>query len=339
MKTVIGLFRDCGSAEHAMGEFAAMGLGPQQIGMLSPAGLGHEVKASTPMSVLELPEIGQVAANGPMLRLLDATNLQKSRGSMQGAFEKIGLAKNEAAQCVDGIKRGETLEAVVVEDQKEAEALAIMRRNSGFREQPLENDLVIPMVREEIRVSKRAYEAGGVRIETHVKTVPVDETVTIREEHVRVERRVVDRAIGQEDEAFREREIELKATSEQPTFEKRARVVEEIRLHKDVTERVETIHDSLRHTDVQISEIAPGRPFEASRYEEHFKKTFEPEGFTLASLTPAYEYGERLRYGTAGSDWSKVEANAKTLWESKNPGTWDRFREAIHAGWNMAGGH
>ncbi len=333
MKTVIGLFKDYGSAEHALGEFAALGLGPQQIGMLSPT----TVQASTPMSVLELPEIGQVTANEAMLRLLDAINLQKTHGTMQGAFERIGLHKDEAAQCVDGIKRGETLEAVVVEDQKEAEVLAIMRRNSGFQEQPREDDLVIPIVHEELRVGKREYEAGGVRVETHVKTVPVDETVTIREEHVRVERRVVDRAIGLKDEAFREREIELKATSEEPIFEKRARVIEEIRLHRDTTERIQTIHDDLRHTDVKISEIPAGRPFEASRYEEHFKKTFEPEGFTLASLAPAYEYGERLRYAASGSDWSTVEGNAKKLWESKNPGTWDRFCEAIRAGWNMAG--
>ncbi len=336
MKTVIGLFKDYGSAEHAMQEFAALGLGPQQIGMLSPAGTRAEIEPATPMSVLELPEIGQVAANGPMLKLLDAIRLQKSGGSMLGAFERIGLAKNEAEQCVDGIKRGETLEAVVVEDQKEAEALAIMRKNSGFPEPRVENDLVIPIVREEIRVGKRAYETGGVRIETHVKTVPVDETVTIREEHVRIERRVVDRPIDPDDEAFREREVELKATSEQPVFEKRARVVEEIRVHKDTVERVESIHDKLRHTDVHVSEITPARPFEASRYEDHFKKTFEREGFTLASLAPAYEYGERLRYATAGNDWSKIEANAQRLWEAKNPGSWERCREAIRAGWNMA---
>ncbi|HVJ14938.1 MAG TPA: YsnF/AvaK domain-containing protein [Polyangiaceae bacterium] len=335
MKTVVGLFKDYGSAEHALGEFVALGLTPQQIGMLSST----RENTATPMSLLDLPGLGQLAANAPMLRMLDAANL-KSSSSMQGALENIGLARDEAAQCVDGIKRGETLEAVVVEDQKEAEALAIMRRNSGIgtgiRERLVENDLVIPIVQEELRVGKREYEAGGMRIETHVASVPVDQTVMVREEHITVERRVVDRSVGLEDEAFRERAIELKATCEEPVFSKQARVVEEIRLHKDTTERVEKVHDTLRHTDVQISEIPATRGFEASRYAEHFKQNFESSGFTLASLAPAYEYGERLRFGTAGDDWTKVEGNARTLWETKNPGTWERFREAIRAGWSRA---
>ena len=94
MKTVIGLFKDYGSAEHTLGEFAAMGLDPQQIGMLSRTGLG-DLQPSTAVSVLDLPEIGQVCANGAMLRLLDAIHLQSSRGSMQGALEKIGLGRDE----------------------------------------------------------------------------------------------------------------------------------------------------------------------------------------------------------------------------------------------------
>jgi CheY-like chemotaxis protein len=101
MKTVIGLFKDYGSAEDTLGEFASLGLGPQQIGMLSPAGLG-EVKPSTPMSLLDLPEIGQVAANGAMLRLLDA--ILSPRGyrvlTAQSGEEALGMLPASGADLV-----------------------------------------------------------------------------------------------------------------------------------------------------------------------------------------------------------------------------------------------
>ena len=40
---------------------------------------------------------------------------------------------------------------------------------------------------------------------------------------------------------------------------KEARVVEEIRVSKDVDEREETIRDSVRHTEVDVDDIDRGR--------------------------------------------------------------------------------
>ncbi len=363
MKTVVGLFKNFGQAEDAMGQLASIGLPQQEVGLLASARISSDARPPSPMSLLDLPDLGQVAANGPMLRLLDASRLQRSSEGMRGALEKIGLAKSEAAQCVDGIRRGGTLEAIVVEDDKEAEAVAIMRRCAGegeireriaervaeesaireraaelsdVGERPVE-DIVIPVIEEELRVGKREYEAGGLRVKTRVASVPVDKTVTIREEHVNLERRVIDRPVSLDDEAFRERSLDLRASSEEPVFEKHARVVEEIHLHKDTNERVETVHDTLRHTDVQISEIPAGRRFNPSRYLDHFKRTYEPERYTFDWVAPAYEFGEQLRYRSSGSDWTQIEPSAKSMWEGKNPGTWDRFREAIRTGWGTVG--
>ncbi len=197
---------------------------------------------------------------------------------------------------------------------------------------------MIPVVEEELRVGKREYDAGGLRVKTRVASVPVDKTVTIREEHVNVERRVIDRlGRSDDDDVFRERSLDLRASAEEPIFEKRARVVEEIRLHKDKSERVETVHDTLRHTDVQISEIPAGRRFNPSRYLDHFKRTYESERYTFDWVAPAYEFGEQLRYRSSGSEWTQIEPSAKSLWEGKNPGTWDRFREAIKTGFGTVG--
>lgn len=378
MKTVVGLFKNFGQAEDAIGQLASIGLPEQNVGLLASARISSDAKPPSPMSLLELPDIGQVAANGPMLRLLDAARLQKSRDGMLSALEKIGLDEREAAQCVDGIKRGGTLEAIVVEDDKEAEVVAIMRRcaemdkletsppatelspseisgehpipealaskapesTSSKPDERLGEEIVIPIVEEELVVGKREYDAGGVRVQTRVAAVPVDKTITVREEHVKVERRVLERTIPLGDDAFLERSFDLTATSEEPVIEKRARVVEELRLHKDTSERVETVHDKLRRTDVVVSELpARTRRYNPSRYLDHFKKTYESEGYTFDWLSPAYEFGEELRYRSSGSDWSRIEPSAKSLWEGKNPGTWDRFRAAIKAAWDKAGHH
>jgi len=118
-----------------------------------------------------------------------------------------------------------------------------------------DEDLVIPIVEEELEVGKREIEAGGVRVSTRVSSVPIEKSVTLREEHVSVERRAVDRPITDRDDAFKDLSLEMRASAEEPYATKRAHVVEEIRVHKDASEHEEKIRDSVRHTDVDISEI------------------------------------------------------------------------------------
>jgi stress response protein YsnF len=49
----------------------------------------------------------------------------------------------------------------------------------------------IPLVEEELRVGKREVNRGGARVRSYVREVPVHEQVSLREEHVDVERRPV----------------------------------------------------------------------------------------------------------------------------------------------------
>ena len=84
----------------------------------------------------------------------------------------------------------------------------------------------------------------------------MEEHIRLREEHVNVERQPVNRPVGAADEnTFKEREIELTERSEVPVVNKEARVVEEIRVSKDVTERDETIRDTVRSTEVDIDKL------------------------------------------------------------------------------------
>ncbi|BDI30563.1 hypothetical protein CCAX7_26140 [Capsulimonas corticalis] len=118
---------------------------------------------------------------------------------------------------------------------------------------------VIPVIEEELEVGKRQVQSGGARVHTEVIETPVEENVTLHEEHVVVDRRPVDRAVSSADNAFQDGVIELTETDEVPVVAKTARVVEEVVIGKTATDRVETIHDTVRRTDVEVEELEAER--------------------------------------------------------------------------------
>ena len=52
---------------------------------------------------------------------------------------------------------------------------------------------MIPVVEEELEVGKRQVDLGAVRVVSRMVETPVNESVTLREEHANIERRPVDR--------------------------------------------------------------------------------------------------------------------------------------------------
>jgi uncharacterized protein (TIGR02271 family) len=125
--------------------------------------------------------------------------------------------------------------------------------------------VAVPVVEEQLHVGKREVERGGVRVETHVTEKPVSENVELREEHVNVERRPVDYTFhGTDSEAFKESLVEIREAYEELVVNKKARVVEEVVVNKDVEQRTETINETLRRTDVNVEPIDTGKARGAS---------------------------------------------------------------------------
>jgi len=115
---------------------------------------------------------------------------------------------------------------------------------------------VLDVVQEELRVGKRSIDRGGVRVVQRVSEQPVREMVRLREERAVVERVPVNREATQEDLSnFREGTIEVREMTEEPVVAKTARVVEEVRVGKDVREREEQIEDTVRRKDVDVQRI------------------------------------------------------------------------------------
>lgn len=117
----------------------------------------------------------------------------------------------------------------------------------------------IPVIEEELQVGKRAVERGGARVTTKVKEKPVEANVKLREEHVHIERTPVDRPVTNADKtALNQGTVEVRERAEVAVVGKRARVVEEVAIGKEVAERTETVRDTVHRTDVKVEEVEPG---------------------------------------------------------------------------------
>ena len=108
----------------------------------------------------------------------------------------------------------------------------------------------VPIIEEELQLGKRQVEKGGIRLRTRIVETPVSENINLREEKVSVTRTPVDRPANAAD--LQAGDIELTERAEVAVVSKEARVVEEISLNKDVTERQETVSDTVRKTEVDV---------------------------------------------------------------------------------------
>jgi uncharacterized protein (TIGR02271 family) len=113
----------------------------------------------------------------------------------------------------------------------------------------------IPLVEEQLSIGKRETQHGRVRVRSYVVETPVEEQVTLHQEHVNVERRPVDRPAGVAGaDAFKERTIEATETSEEVVVGKEARVREEVVVSKTTDDETRTVKDTVRRTEVEVDD-------------------------------------------------------------------------------------
>lgn len=192
----------------------------------------------------------------------------------------------------------------------------------------------IPVVAEELKVGKRVVERGGIRVFRHVTETPVRESVQLREEHVRVERHAVDKPATEADmAALKEGSMELRETAEEPVVSKTARVVEEVEVGKEVTQRTEQIEDTVRRTEVEIEQLDASA--DDTDFRRHWQSAYGSSGGRYEDYDAAYRYGSTM----AGSgqyknyQWSDVEPKLRSDWEASHPGSaWEKVKDAVRYG-------
>lgn len=320
------------------------------------------------LGALAIPGIGPVLAAGPLITALAGAGIGAAAGGLLGALVDAGIPEEQARYYTEGVKRGGTLVTVRTEDARAPRAVDILNRhnaidvqrrasqwgntstntsnisqaaNTRTNEPHTRTDTgstVFPIIEEELRVGKREVETGGVRVDSKVEEKPVQETVNLRQEHVEVERRPADRPATEGDiQSFKEGTMEMREHSEEPVVDKRARVVEEVVVRKDVDQQQQTIKDTVRRTDVDVQNLGSrDTSMDETDYRSHFTNTYGNTSYTYDQYRPYYEYGSTLGHNPAykGWTWDRLEPTARADWERRNPNSkWDDFKAAIREGW------
>ncbi len=217
---------------------------------------------------------------------------RRDLGTVHNTLVSLGVNDSDAGAFAEGLRRGNTLLAVQAEEAAGADIHQILASHqpiniterteqwrkagwAGFQPHAQQytaeqraaerqryaapattGEQVLPVMEEQLKVGKREVQQGGIRAYTRVVEKPVEETINLRQEHVEVERRPVDRPVKPSElDTVKEGTIEMTERTEKPVVTKQARVTEEVVLHKEVEQRPETIRDTVRHTEVQVEDL------------------------------------------------------------------------------------
>jgi uncharacterized protein (TIGR02271 family) len=210
-------------------------------------------------------------------------------GEHRGFFSRLfGLGDDDtqSEEYSRELKKGSALLTVIVEDESEARRVeelmaqagadviderqdgqalqgtqrtqAQMQAGETARSADLAQGETLKVMQEELQVGKRDVETGRVRIRQHVTERPAHEQIQLCEEHAIVERVPVDREASPEELdrlSMQDREFEIREHAEQAMVGKTARVIEEVRVGKEVTGHTEQIDDTVRRTDVDVEQL------------------------------------------------------------------------------------
>jgi stress response protein YsnF len=221
--------------------------------------------------MLAIPGIGPIVAAGPLVAALTGAGVGAATGGIVGALIGLGIPEEHAHRYAEGVRRGGALVTVTTHDKEAARVESILDRHdpvdieeqhkawkqsgwSRFDEKAQPNagdrETIVPITEEKLKVGKRETEGARVRIRSFMREEPVSEQVSLHQEKVHVERRPASGTVA--GDAFKERSFEVVEHSEEPVVSKEARVREELVVRKEKQDKVETVRDTVRKTEVDV---------------------------------------------------------------------------------------
>jgi uncharacterized protein (TIGR02271 family) len=270
---LVALFDDFNSAQSAASELATIGINPAKVSITR-----------------NQPDTGYITHRAESVEPISGKN---QKGGIAGFFENLfgsDIDEEDRGLYAEAVRRGSAVLTAQVDDSYIERASDVLERfgsidisrraaqyaTSGYTgyktaapaytaEQTRaelerfgsEGEVAVPIVEEQLKVGKRQVQRGGVRVYSRVTERPVEERVDLREEHVIVDRRPVDRAASEADvAALGDSEIVVTETAEEAVVAKEARVVEEVVVSKATTQRTETVRDTVRRTEVEVEQMS-----------------------------------------------------------------------------------
>ena len=114
---------------------------------------------------------------------------------------------------------------------------------------------VLCLAEEQIDIGKQQFATGKSRIRRFLTEQPVEQQITLHEEHYEVSRREVNDPQLAKDIDWKDRTIEVIETSEQPVVTKTARIAEEVVIRRRGSDHVETIRDTVRRQRFEVERV------------------------------------------------------------------------------------
>ncbi len=254
--TVVGLFEERHNAQQAVNELISKGFVKENIDLSNRKATG-----STPGSTSrdDHESLGDRISNFFSSLFDDEPETARTYSEAADDAEAIltvqaeSRERAEEAQQIFDRNDAMDVDQNTNKDQRRAASSGTTSAAKGHERD--NSGKTIPIVEERLDVGKRTVETGGVKVRSRIVEKPVEESIRLREEHVTVDRRPVDRKVTKEDmKNFRPGEMEITEHAEVPVVGKQARVVEEVKVSKDVKAREETVRDKARKTEVKVDE-------------------------------------------------------------------------------------
>jgi stress response protein YsnF len=190
----------------------------------------------------------------------DIQILKGDKKKLLSTLAEQGFDEDDAREYADAADKGKTLLLASVSEDEAEKAESIMDSFESGEESEESSAGSVPIVEEELSVSKSKSANGGARVTSSVTETPVEETVSLKEETVKARRKDADRVLDEDEAegAFEEKTVEMMGTKEEAEVQKEARVVGEVELKKEARERHKTVSDTVRKTDVEVEEVGTG---------------------------------------------------------------------------------
>ncbi|HYH22411.1 MAG TPA: DUF2382 domain-containing protein [Azospirillum sp.] len=179
------------------------------------------------------------------------------------ALEQLGFEQDEVDELRAELEQGRIVITARVSDDMADRAIEALRDHGALpAEEEAEEEKgrargterkTLREVEEEVSIGKRAV-TRGVRVRTNVVEQPVRETVSLRQERVKVEHRDRDEELSPEEaeKALKPEVVEMQETVEEAEVSKAARLIGEVNVSKSVETRRETINETARRTEAEV---------------------------------------------------------------------------------------
>ncbi len=327
---IVGYFSDVQSAQAAVNDLTSNGFSRDRVHLSSSNDYATDAATGgaglTGRAPAEHGFMGWFRSLFGSVDYEEDANRYSERARTGGAVVAVDATDDERERAIEILNERGASNI----DQGAENSVAGIRDSDAAAIENRGTPRTIPVVKEELQVGKRPVQSGGVRVYSRAVDQPVEEQVRLRQERVVVDRQPVDRELTPGDEAaWRDQTIEVLEMTEEPVVQKRARVVEEVRVGKEATERTETVRDNVRRTEVKTEPLGNTGNTDYNAYSGD------------REYAPAYEYGSTMaadpRY--QGKNWAEVEPTLRTDYARRYPeSTWESIKDSVRSGWDKVTG-